>query len=66
MENNFPEPDSKSFQDYLFFWVGQLISILGSSIVQFTIIWWVTLTYESALYLSLAAMLGFGSTGSLV
>jgi DHA3 family macrolide efflux protein-like MFS transporter len=62
MENNFPEPDSKSFQDYLFFWVGQLISILGSSIVQFTIIWWVTLTYESALYLSLAAMLGFGST----
>jgi DHA3 family macrolide efflux protein-like MFS transporter len=47
-----------TFRSYLFFWAGQLASLLGSSIAQFVIIWWITLETESALYLSLASFLG--------
>jgi DHA3 family macrolide efflux protein-like MFS transporter len=48
-----------TFRSYLFFWFGQLISLLGSSIAQFVIVWWITLETESTLYLSLASVLGF-------
>jgi len=47
-----------TFRSYLFFWSGQLVSLLGSSIAQFVIIWWITLETGSALYLSVAAFLG--------
>jgi len=47
-----------TFRSYLFFWSGQLISLLGSSIAQFVIIWWITLETGSALYLSIASLLG--------
>ena len=47
-----------TFRNYLFFWAGQLVSLLGSSIAQFVIIWWITLETGSALYLSLASFLG--------
>jgi DHA3 family macrolide efflux protein-like MFS transporter len=47
-----------TFRSYLFFWSGQLVSLLGSSIAQFVIIWWITLETGSALYLSIAAFLG--------
>ena len=33
------QPDSAMFRSYLFFWSGQLVSLLGSSIAQFVIIW---------------------------
>jgi len=32
---------SGTFKNYLFFWGGQLFSLLGSSIVHFVIIWWI-------------------------
>ena len=48
-----------TFRSYLFFWSGQLVSLLGSSVAQFVIIWWITLETKSALYLSLASFLGF-------
>ncbi len=32
---------SNTFKNYLFFWGGQLISILGSSIVGFVLVWWI-------------------------
>jgi len=48
-----------TFRSYLYFWVGQLISLLGSSVSQFVIIWWITLETGSALFLSLASFLGF-------
>jgi DHA3 family macrolide efflux protein-like MFS transporter len=48
----------ETFRSYLFFWVGQLTSLLGSSVAQFVIIWWITLETGSALYLSLATFLG--------
>lgn len=51
--------DNATFRSYLFFWSGQLISLLGSSVAQFAIIWWITLETESALYLSIASLLGF-------
>ena len=48
----------ETFRNYLFFWAGQLVSLLGSSIAQFVIIWWITLVTGSALYLALASFLG--------
>lgn len=48
-----------TFRSYLFFWLGELVSLLGSSISQFVIIWWITLETESAIYLSLAFLLSF-------
>ena len=32
---------SNTFKSYLFFWGGQLVSLLGSSIVGFVIVWWI-------------------------
>ena len=52
------QPDRLTFRSYLLFWSGQLISLLGSSISQFVIIWWITLETESTLYLALASVLG--------
>lgn len=60
--NNIPVPDSQSLRQYYLFMVGQLQSILGSNIVQFVIIWWITITYKNARYLTVAALLGFGPT----
>lgn len=52
------QPDRSTFRSYLLFWSGQLVSLLGSSISQFVIIWWITLETESTLYLALASVLG--------
>jgi len=50
---------NKSFKSYLLFWFGQNISLLGSSIVQFAIIWWITVETESAIFLSIASVITF-------
>jgi len=47
-----------TFKNYLVFFAGQQASLLGSSVSQFVIIWWITITTESTLYLSIAALLG--------
>jgi DHA3 family macrolide efflux protein-like MFS transporter len=52
--------DKESFKHYLYFWSAQRFSILGSAVVQFVIIWWITLTTESELLLGLASLIGFG------
>jgi DHA3 family macrolide efflux protein-like MFS transporter len=52
------QSDQSAFRSYLFFWSGQLVSLLGSSIAQFVIIWWITVETGSAMYLSLASLLG--------
>ncbi|MFX0021210.1 MAG: MFS transporter [Candidatus Hermodarchaeota archaeon] len=46
-----------TFSNYLIFWVGQLFSVLGSSISHFAIIWWITDTTGSTTLLSLASFL---------
>ena len=53
------QANQATFRSYLFFWSGQLVSLLGSSISQFIIIWWITLETESTLFLSIASLLGF-------
>jgi DHA3 family macrolide efflux protein-like MFS transporter len=58
MENGHELANHATFTGYLLFWSGQLVSLLGSSIVQFAIIWWITVTTGSALYLAVATFLG--------
>ncbi len=53
------QANQTTFTGYLTFWSGQLVSVLGSSIASFVIIWWITLETESALYLSIASFAGF-------
>ncbi|NWG10841.1 MFS transporter [Candidatus Bathyarchaeota archaeon] len=52
------QANQETFRSYVFFWSGQLASLLGSSIAQFVIIWWVTIETGNAMYLALAAFLG--------
>ncbi len=52
------QSDKATFRSYLFFWSGQLVSLFGSSIAQFVIIWWITLETGSPLYLAIASLLG--------
>jgi len=51
--------DQITFRSYLLFWSGQLVSLLGSSVAGFVIIWWITVQTESAVYLSIASLVGF-------
>lgn len=53
------QADQKTFKNYLKFFVGQQVSLLGSSVAQFVLIWWITLETKSALYLSIASLVGF-------
>ena len=46
-------------KSYLLFLIGQVQSELGSIIVQFVIILWITLEYQSTFYLGLASFVGF-------
>ncbi|MFX0113671.1 MAG: MFS transporter [Candidatus Hodarchaeota archaeon] len=50
---------TETFRSYIFFWISQLQSLLGSGIIQFVIIIWITYEYESYFYLGLAAFLGY-------
>lgn len=54
MENN-NLASQATFKSYLIFWIGQIFSLLGSSITQFAIIWWLTETTESPIILSIAS-----------
>lgn len=49
--------DQNTFRHYIFFWLGQLTSLLGSSVVNFALIWWITIESQSATILSLAFFL---------
>jgi DHA3 family macrolide efflux protein-like MFS transporter len=46
--------NSTTFKRYILVWSGQLFSIMGSSIVNFAITWWVTVLTGSATLLSIA------------
>jgi DHA3 family macrolide efflux protein-like MFS transporter len=48
-----------TFKSYIAFWMGQLTSLLGSSIIQFVIVWWLAIETGSPTVLSIAAFLGF-------
>ncbi|MHA2391654.1 MAG: MFS transporter [Promethearchaeota archaeon] len=51
-------PTKRTFQSYLGFWGGQLFSLLGSSIIQFVIVWWIAEGTRSPIYVSIAFFLG--------
>jgi DHA3 family macrolide efflux protein-like MFS transporter len=34
-------PTNRTFLYYLIFWIGQLFSLLGSSVIHFVVIWWI-------------------------
>jgi DHA3 family macrolide efflux protein-like MFS transporter len=48
-----------TFGSYVLFLSGQLVSLLGSSVTSFVIIWWITLETGSPMYLALASLVGF-------
>ncbi|MFX1428302.1 MAG: MFS transporter [Promethearchaeota archaeon] len=50
-------PTKHTQQSYLFFWGGQLFSLLGSSIIQFVIVWWIAEGTRSLIYVSIAFFL---------
>ncbi|MHA2099432.1 MAG: MFS transporter, partial [Candidatus Kariarchaeaceae archaeon] len=60
-KNATPPEIKKSLSAYLTFLGGQLVSNMGSSIVQFSIIWWITITTLDPFMLGLSAFLGLGS-----
>ena len=55
-------PTDSTFNRYLYFFGGQVASTLGSSIVQFVIIWWITLQTQGGAYLALASFVGLVPT----
>lgn len=56
MEN---QPTKKTFRNYIFFWIGQIFSLLGSTIVQFVIPVWITLIYKDEVLTSLVYFVSF-------
>ena len=47
--------NQQTFKGYVYLWMGQLFSLLGSLIVQFVLIVWITIETDSVLMLSLAS-----------
>ncbi|UCE91473.1 MAG: MFS transporter [Methanobacteriota archaeon] len=47
--------DAASMKRFFVVWGGQAFSLLGSSLVQFALVWWITKTTGSATYLAVAA-----------
>ncbi|MCK5342790.1 MAG: MFS transporter, partial [Candidatus Heimdallarchaeota archaeon] len=52
------EKNNKTLRMYLVFWIGQMLSMFGSSIVQFAAMWWITVETEDPLYMTVL-MLAF-------
>jgi len=48
----------QTFKSYLFFWGGQLFSILGSSVIRFVIVWWIAEETLNPITVSIAFFLG--------
>jgi len=51
-------PRKKWAAPFFTIWTGQAISLLGSQMVQFALIWWLTKTTESAIVLTTATLIG--------
>ena len=51
--------EQEKFRSFVLFLGGQFVSLFGSSIVMFAIIWWITVETGSALFLSFASFLSF-------
>ena len=49
----------QTFRSYIFFWSGQLFSLLGSSIVQIVLVYWIYFETKSLTIVSLASFFSF-------
>lgn len=49
---------TSTFRNYLLFWTGQLFSLLGSSIIHFVVIWWITVVTGNPNLLGITNFLG--------
>ncbi len=54
-----PETAPPSMRPFFIVWAGQAFSLFGSQVVQFALIWWLTLTTGSAAVLAGAAIMAF-------
>jgi DHA3 family macrolide efflux protein-like MFS transporter len=52
------KPTEKTMRAFLILWVGQALSLFGSQLVQFALIWWLTSTTGSATILAIASLVG--------
>ncbi len=52
------QSDTQSLKPFFTLWTGQAISLLGSQLVQFALIWWLTQTTGSATILAMASLAG--------
>lgn len=50
--------DNRHFRSFFIIWGGQAVSLLGSRLVQFALIWWLTETTQSATTLAMASLAG--------
>jgi len=49
---------NQSIKPFLVIWIGNAVSLLGSQLVQFALIWWLTQTTGSATVLAMASLVG--------
>jgi len=49
--------NEETYRSYIFFWTGQLFSLLGSMVVFFVITWWIADVYISEVLLAIASFL---------
>ena len=49
---------TRTLRPFLTLWVGQVFSLLGSQLVQFSLIWWLTQQTGSATVLAVASIVG--------
>jgi DHA3 family macrolide efflux protein-like MFS transporter len=57
LDQTMPVEKPKSMRDFWVVFTGQAFSLLGSRLVQFTIVWWLTSTTGSASVLALASIM---------
>jgi DHA3 family macrolide efflux protein-like MFS transporter len=50
--------EKRALRQFFIIWSGQALSLLGSRLVQFALIWWLTKTTESATVLAMASLVG--------
>ncbi|MCP4362299.1 MAG: MFS transporter [Chloroflexi bacterium] len=58
MSNHVETSEQKSLRPFFILWGGQAISLFGSQIVQFALIWWLTAETGSATILAVASLVG--------
>ncbi len=53
------QANNRTFRNYLVFWIGQVFSIFGSSVIFFVLVWWITDTTQDPVLISVASFTYF-------